>query len=96
MERLAAAEEASDSKQKKKKKKKKKPDEDSEEEQENERVSLTEPFIKKLRGTEALKAMVRTTRFCYIIWSRCRHFPQLCGSFRQLLHVGGAGREREG
>ena len=61
MERLAAEEEATTDKKKKKKEKKKKkqPDEDSGEEEEVDGVSLTEPFIKRLRGTEALKAMVR-------------------------------------
>ena len=58
IERLAAAEEASLSK-KKKKKKKKDADEDNESEEE-EAASLIEPFIKQLRGTEALRAMVRT------------------------------------
>ena len=59
MERLAAAEQESLSK-KQKKNKKKKADADDESEEDEEAVSLTEPFIKKLRGTEALRAMVRT------------------------------------
>jgi hypothetical protein len=63
LERLAAEEAASLSKKQKQKKKKKQVGDENEEEEDEEVVSLTEPFIKKLRGTEALQAMVRT-RFC--------------------------------